>query len=80
MKIKRDGIYKTIDSKDFGVYQKSGWEKVVAEPIKELKQTKEPMETISEKAPLIEAGTGKVVEEPEPIEEEVVIPKSKKRK
>lgn len=80
MKIKRDGIYKNIDSKDFGIFQKSGWEKVVVEPIKELKQTKEPMETISKKAPLIEADTGKVVEEPEPIEEEVVIPKSKKRK
>jgi len=77
MKIRKDGIYKTIDSKDFGLFQQTGWEKVIAEPTKELKETNEPIETISEKAPLIEAGVGKVVAEP--VEEEIV-PKSKKKK
>ena len=83
MLIRKDGIYRKIDSKDYGLYQQMGFEKVITEPTKELKETNEPMETIPEKAPLIEAGTGKVVEEPvvkaEPVEEEIV-PKSKKKK
>lgn len=78
MLVRKDGIYKNISSKDYGLYQQMGFEKVITEPIKELKQTKEPVETISEKAPLIEAGTGKIVEEAEPIVEEM--PKAKKKK
>ena len=78
MKIRKGGIYKTIDSKDFGIFQKSGWEKVVIEPLKELEITEEPMETIPDEAPLIEAGSGEIVEE-QPVEEEIM-PKAKKKK
>lgn len=63
MKIKRDGIYKTIDSKDFGVFQKSGWEKVITDPIVEPEPIKEDVK----------------VEEPEPIVEEMPKAKKKKK-
>lgn len=36
MKIRKNGIYKTIDSKDFGIYQKAGFEKVITDPFKKL--------------------------------------------
>ena len=64
MQIKKDGIYRTIDSNDFGLFQQSGWEKVVVEPIVEPKPIKE--EEIK-------------VEEPKAIEEEIM-PKAKKKK
>lgn len=85
MKIKRDGIYKTIDSKDFGIYQKSGWEKVIIdiipkeEPVKE-EQKLEPIdeeklgETNIEEEPIVEKVK---VKEEKPIDE---LPKSKKKK
>lgn len=73
MKIKCDGIYKTIDSKDFGIFQKSGWEKVIAEPIIEPEPIKEEVKV---EEPIVE----EVVEkEPGPIEEEIM-PKAKKKK
>lgn len=72
MKIRKGGIFKTIDSKDFGIFQKQGWEKVVIEPLKKLEEVKLVKEEI-------------LVEEEQPIreveqEEEIVIPKSRKRK
>ena len=72
MKIRREGIYRTIDSKDFGIYQKSGWEKVVEKPLPKIEE--EPVAKKPEK-----------VEEPKEVvaeveTEEVVMPKSKKRK
>lgn len=70
MKIKRDGIYKTIDSKDFGVFQKSGWEKVITDPIVEPEPIKEDVKV---EEPIVEE-----VAEPEPIVEEM--PKAKKKK
>lgn len=78
MKIKKSGIFKTIDSKDFGLFQKQGWEKVIAEPFKKLEEVEkpakkakiEPIEEVVEEEPI------KEVEQ----EEDVVIPKSKKRK
>ena len=81
MKIKRDGIYKNIDSKDFGVFQKSGWEKVIVEPLPKLEDVKvepvikdEPIEEVIDK-PI------KEVIKDEPIEEIVdELPKSKKRR
>ena len=66
MKIRKDGIYKTIDSKDFGLFQQSGWEKVVVEPIVEPKPIKKEVKI---EEPTIE---------PEPIVEEM--PKAKKKK
>lgn len=76
MKIRKSGIYKQIDAKDFGIYQSTGWEKVINEPLPKLEEVK-PKKVeeiiIEEEQPIKEV-------EPEPIEEEVVIPKSKKRK
>ena len=34
MLVKKDGIYKTIDTKDYGIYQSMGFKKVVTEPVK----------------------------------------------
>lgn len=67
MKIRKGGIYKTIDNKDFGIFQASGWEKVIIdiEPKKEKVKVKEPEPVVKE-----------VVEEPK-IDE---LPKSKKKK
>ena len=65
MQIKKDGIYRTIDSKDFGLFQQSGWEKVVTEPIVKS-------EPIKVEEPVVEQKT-------EPVEEEIM-PKAKKKK
>ena len=76
MKIRKGGIFKTIDSKDFGIYQKQGWEKVINEPLPKLEEVK-PKKVeeivIEEEQPIKEVET-------EPIVEEIVIPKSKKKK
>ena len=65
MQIKKDGIYKNIDAKDFGYYQAMGFEKVIVEEKQEPVIVEiEPVKTES-------------VEQTEPIEE---LPKSKKRK
>ena len=70
MKIRKDGIYRSIDSKDFGIFQKYGWEKVVVEPVAEPKPIKEEIKI---EEPIVEE-----VVEAEPIVEEM--PKSKKKK
>ena len=73
MKIRKEGIYKTIDSKDFGIFQKSGWEKVIDEPLPKIEDVK--VEPIVEDEPI------KEVVQDEPIEEIVdELPKSKKRR
>ena len=86
VKIKDGGIYRTveIDSTEYGIYLKRGYTKVIdEEPIeKELKpQGVDKMETIDEVAPIIETGKG-VIQEPEEVkvEEEIVVPKPKKKK
>lgn len=74
MLIKKSGIFKTIDSKDFGIYQKQGWEKVINEPLPKLEEVKpKPIEeeivtTVENEQPIKE------------VAEEIVIPKSKKKK
>lgn len=65
MQVKKDGIYKNIDAKDFGYYQGMGFEKVIVEELQEP--------VIVETEPIITES----VEETEPNEE---LPKSKKRK
>ena len=47
MKIRKDGIFKTIDSKDFGIFQTSGWEKVVVDV--EPKKVKKSEPIVEEK-------------------------------
>ena len=68
MLIKKDGIYRNIDTKEFGIWQAMGFEKVISEPVKvvEPEPTKEP-------EPIVE----EMVEEPK---EEIVVPKPKKKK
>jgi len=64
MKIRKDGIYKTIDAKDFGIYQAMGFEKVVEKAIKVVKPEPEPI-------------VEEVKVEEEKVDE---LPKSKKKK
>lgn len=63
MKIKREGIYKTIDSKDFGIYQKSGWEKVVESPLPKLEEVEEKVEPVVEYEPVREVVQDEMVDE-----------------
>ena len=72
MKIRKSGIFKTIDSKDFGVYQKQGWENVINEPLPKLEEVK--VEPVVKDEPITE-----VIDEP--IDEIVdEMPKSKKNR
>lgn len=81
MKIRKDGIFRTIDSKDFGYWQSHGFEKVIETTLPKLEDTK--VEPVVEDEPIAE-----VIDEPikevvqdEPIEEIVdELPKSKKRR
>ena len=83
MLIKKSGIFKTIDSKDFGIFQLKGWEKVINEPLPKLEEVAEVAEPVVEDEPIAE-----VIDEPikevvqdEPIEEVVdEMPKSKKNR
>ena len=78
MQIKRSGIYKPIDSKDFGIYQQMGWEKVIAEPAKVV----EPKPVIEEPKAIEPEPIVEEVKAEEPIieEEPRVAPKPKKKK
>ena len=74
MQIKKDGIFRSIDSKDFGLYQVKGWEKVINEPLPKLEEVAPKVEPVVEDEPIAE-----VVDEP--IEEIVdEMPKSKKNR
>ena len=74
MQIKKDGIFRSIDSKDFGLYQVKGWEKVINEPLPKLEEGAPKVEPVVEDEPIAE-----VVDEP--IEEIVdEMPKSKKNR
>ena len=77
MKVRKDGIFKNIDPRDFGVYQAWGFEKVIIEPI-----TNETHSKVVEPEPVVEIKTEEVEKVEEPIKEEKVdeLPKSKKKK
>lgn len=86
MQIKRNGIYKTISSSEYGIYQAMGFTKVVDEPLPKAKvepieETKLGEEVAVEgetEEPTVEVE--EVAEEvAEPIDE-VVVPKPKKKK
>ena len=81
MKIRKSGIFKTIDSKDFGIYQKQGWEKVINEPLPKLEEVKvEPVIDDEPIAEVIDEPIKEVVQD-EPIDEIVdEMPKSKKNR
>ena len=73
MKIRKNGIFKTIDAKDFGYWQAHGFEKVVIEPLEKLEDTK--VEPVVEDEPI------KEVVQDEPVAEIVdEMPKSKKNR
>jgi hypothetical protein len=73
MKIRNGGIFKTIDSKDFGYWQSQGFEKVIEEVLPKLEEVKAEPEIKDE--PI------KEVVQDEPIEEIVdEMPKSKKNR
>lgn len=83
MIIRKNGIYRTIEPSEFGIYQKAGYEKVVNEPLPKLEEVAEVAEPVVEDEPIAE-----VIDEPikeviqdEPIEEIVdEMPKSKKNR
>lgn len=54
MKIRRNGIYKTIDSSEFGIYQKAGFEKVLDNGQKVKDEPLPELEPIVEKEAVIE--------------------------
>ena len=81
MQIKRGGIFKNIDPKEFGIWQKAGFEKVVNEPLQKLEEVKpivkdEPIVEIVDEEPIKEI----VQDEPiEPIMDEMPKPKRNRR-
>lgn len=77
MKIRKGGIFKTIDSKDFGVYQKQGWEKVVAEPLPKLEEVAPKVEPIIDEEPIKEVAQDETIEE---VEDEMPKPKKNRKK
>ncbi len=80
MRIKRGGIFKNIPSNEFGIYQKAGWDKVIAEPLPKLEDVKvepkikdEPTEEVIDEEPIKEVA--------QPVDEIVdEMPKSKKNR
>lgn len=78
MKVRKGGIFTTIESKDFGIYQKAGFVKVVDEPLPKLEEKK--AEPIKEVAPIVEEEPIKEVAQPiEDVEPEIVVPKRKRK-
>lgn len=80
MQIKRGGIFKTIDAKEFGIWQKAGFEKVVNEPLQKLEEAKPIMED-EPIAEVIDEPIKEVIQdEPiEPIMDEMPKPKRNRR-
>ena len=72
MKIRNGGIFKTIDSKDFGYWQSQGFEKVIGEVLPKTEEVK--VELIVEDEPIAE------VVEKEPVKEVDELPKPKRGK
>lgn len=78
MKIRKEGIYRTIDSKDYGIYQKSGWEKVIVD--EKPKSVEKPKAEIVEQPKVVDKVAIEGEIEEKPVVEEVVVPKPKKKK
>lgn len=81
MRIRKGGIYKQIDPKDFGIYQRLGFEKVIEKTLPKLEDVKvEPVVKDEPIAEVIDEPIKEVVQD-EPIEEIVdEMPKSKKNR
>ena len=73
MRIRKGGIFKQIDSKDFGIWQRLGFEKVIEKTLPKLEDVK--VEPVVKDEPI------KEVVQDEPIDEIVdEMPKSKKNR
>lgn len=82
MLVRRNGIYKTIEAIEYGIYQKAGFVKVVNEPLPKLEDVKvEPVVKDDPIAEVVNEEPIKEVIQDEPIDEIVdEMPKSKKNK
>lgn len=84
MQIRKNGIYKTIEPSEFGIYQKAGYEKVINEPLPKLEEVAEIVEPVIEDEPIAEVIDDEPIKEvvqDEPIDEIVdEMPKSKKNR
>lgn len=80
MKIRKDGIFKTIDAKDFGYWQAHGFEKVIETTLPKLEDVK--VEPIVEDEPIAEVVDEEPIKEvAQPVDEIVdEMPKSKKNR
>ena len=87
MKVRRNGIYKTIDPSDYGIYQKAGFEKVIETSLPKLEEVEPIVEDVKVEPVVEDEPIAEVVDE-EPIKEveqpidEIVdeMPKSKKNR
>ena len=77
MKIRKGGIFKTIDSKDYGIFQKRGWEKVVESPLPKLEEVEEKVEPVVEDEPVREVLQDEMVDE---VVDEMPKPKRTRKK
>ena len=80
MRIKRGGIFKNIPSNEFGIYQKAGWDKVIAEPLPKLEDVK--VEPVVEDEPIAEVVDEEPIKEVAQSVDEIIdeMPKSKKNR
>lgn len=86
MKVRKGGIFTTIESKDFGIYQKAGFVKVVDEPLPKLEEKVEPIkevEPVIKDEPIAEVVDEQPIKEVaqpiEDVEPEIVVPKRKRK-
>lgn len=85
MKVRKGGIFTTIESKDFGIYQKAGFVKVVDEPLPKLEKAEpikevEPVIKDEPIAEVVDEHPIKEVAQPiEDVEPEIVVPKRKRK-
>ena len=82
MIIRKNGIYRTIEPSEFGIYQKAGFEKVINEPLPKLEEVAEIVEPVIEDEPIAEVVDEEPIKEVEQPIDEVVdeMPKSKKNR
>ena len=82
MKVRRNGIYKTIDPSDYGIYQKAGFEKVIETSLPKLEEVAEVVEPVVEDEPIAEVVDEEPIKEVEQPIDEIVdeMPKSKKNR
>lgn len=80
MKIRKGGIFKSIDPKDFGIYQRLGFEKVIEKTLPKLEDAK--VEPVIEDEPIAEVVDEEPIKEvAQPVDEIVdEMPKSKKNR